>query len=96
MQSYGGRGCVGSPPGEGIQALSAIYAARSINKASQVAFCANKHSSLALTTHTHTGLKKAHYRKCGFINNNSISFNEHCRYIIENKSETGETSSQES
>lgn len=25
------------------------------------------------------------YLKCGFINN-SISFNEHCRYIIENKS----------
>lgn len=55
----------------------------------------NQASGLSLHTQTHA-TEESHYRKCGFINNNSISFNEHCRYRIENKSETGDTSPQES
>ncbi len=55
-----------------------------------------QHTHTQHSTHRTEESHYPHYRKCGFINNNSISFNEHCRYIIENKSETGETSSRES
>lgn len=103
-QSYGVLGPrFGSPPGERDPGIVSNLCRRSINKVSRVVFffffpCKQtQRLSLSPHSHTHTHTtEESHYRKCGFINNNSISFNEHCRYIIENKSETGETSSQES
>lgn len=83
-----------SLPRKRIPAFSAIHVTSSADE--WLFFCCfffpqQKTNGAVLSFSTHT--EESH--ECRFINNNSISFNEHCRYI-ENKSGTGETSSRES
>lgn len=59
-----------------------------LHKQSKLGSVFSKQTQCSLTPHAR---QKSHDHKCSLINNNNNSYNQHCRYMTENKSQSRES-----